>query len=71
VEQKRVDIYLALAAFFQLLFIAFGSAFATEIISERPRGNVIFFSSLPSVISILIIVYFYTEVFSIAKQKKL
>jgi hypothetical protein len=68
-KEKEIDVYLALAALFQMLLIRFGGAFVTELVSGHPREEVIYFGSLLTLILLIILIYIYVTLFDLTKQK--
>lgn len=67
-KEKRVDVYLASASFFQLIFLGFGGTFAAELIKNQPSDSILLMSSLFAFILTFIIAYIYTQVFYLTKS---
>jgi hypothetical protein len=68
-KEKRVDILLAIASFFQLIFLGSSGSFAAEAMSDNPDEKIIFVTSLSALITMTVIIFVYLQTFSLTSSK--
>lgn len=69
-KEKRVDVFLAAAGFFQMIFIGFGGAFLNEFIKPDAEKIVMHFAFWFAVLFGIIAARFYVKAHRLTKKNK-
>ena len=69
-KEKRVDVYLAEAGYYHMVFIGFGGAFLNEIIQNDPRWMIVICSGLATIGLFVIIRTRFKKALSLTKKKR-
>jgi len=69
-KEKRVDIYLAKAGFYQLLFLGTGGAAFTEAMQDTPRIEILYITCLFSAVFVALVFRYYLKADSLSKKSK-
>lgn len=69
-HKERLSVILSFLGFMQLMFIGFGGSFAVEVVKDKSSENVIFLSSLATLILAIIITCLYVEAYSMTRREK-
>jgi hypothetical protein len=68
-KEKRIDTLLSIASLFHLILLGSSGTFAAEAMSDHPEENIIFATSLSTLITIVIIIFIYQQAFSLSDSK--
>jgi hypothetical protein len=70
-KEKRVDVHLTKASFWQVIFYGFGGALVAELIKyNEARPDILLGSGISTIVFALIVHHFYNKASRLSKSKR-